>query len=267
MANYIQFKVRPIVKYWGGKIFFARLIIDLIPDSDVFVEPFAGGLNVLLNKCKYGTEVAGDLNVELIHLYETVRDHSSVFLDRLKDIPYSEEVFNQVLVARVVDDPVERALNFLIKHRMSRAGQGKDFSEDAEGRRNRSGFTPDLFESLSFTAYRLQGVEFYCGPAMDLIDKYDGPNTSFYLDPPYYPTTRQSSQVYEYEMTQFQHLLLLKRIVRCEGNVVISGYDNPVYSKELKEWEKYSFETANHSGQTDVKSRRTEVVWVRSRGF
>jgi DNA adenine methylase len=265
MANFIAFKVRPILKWFGGKNFLARRIIELILDSETYVEPFAGGLNVLLNKCKYGTEIVGDLNTELIHLYETVRDQSSVLLDHLKSIPYTEEVFKRALSAGISIDPVDRALNFLVKHRMSRAGIGKDFSKLSEDDDGSS--WSNLPEDLKFTAHRIQGVYFYNKAALELIDLYDGPNVSIYLDPPYYPATRQSPKIYKHEMTSFQHLLLLKRIVKCQGNVVISGYDNPVYNKELKDWEKYFFEVANHSAQTSIKSRRVEVVWVKSRGF
>jgi DNA adenine methylase len=120
-----------------------------------------------------------------------------------------------------------------------------------------------LDEDLKFTAHRLQGVEFYNEPALNLIDRYDGPNTSFYLDPPYYPSTRQSINTYEYEMTAFQHLILLKRIVKCQGHVIISGYDNPVYNKELAGWDKYYFETTINSSQDKIKSPRVEVVWVK----
>jgi DNA adenine methylase len=261
MANYIQFKVRPVVKWFGGKSFLARRIIELIPDSDVFVEPFAGGLNVLLNKCKYGKEIVGDLNTELIHLYETVRDHTLALLDRLKDIPYTEEIFKRALSAGISEDPVERALNFLIKHRMSRSGMGGDFSKLSEDDDGSS--WDNLPDDLKFTAHRLQGVEFYNRRALELIDLYDSPSTSFYLDPPYYPSTRTAPKVYEHEMTQFQHLLLLKRIVKCNGSVIISGYDNPVYNKELQGWEKYCFDIANQSAQTKVKSQRVEVLWVK----
>jgi DNA adenine methylase len=261
MANYINFKVRPVIRYFGGKSFLARRIIELIPDSSVYVEPFAGGLNVLLNKCKYGQEIVGDLNVELIHLYTTLRDYSSTLLDKLKDVPYSEEVFNRALAAGVVEDPVERALNFLIKHRMSRSGMGGDYSRLPEWWNN--GSWDYLHEDLKFTAHRLQGVSFYTCSALELIDLFDGPGTSFYLDPPYYPLTRESPEVYEHEMTSLQHLFLLKRILKCQGNVVISGYNNPAYNRELKDWERYSFEVANHSSQQKLKSRRVEVVWVK----
>lgn len=265
MANFIKFKVRPVVKYFGGKSFLARRIIELIPDSDVYVEPFAGGLNVLLNKCKYGTEIVGDLNTELIYLYETVRDYSPVLLDHLKYIPYTEETFKRALDAGVVEDPVYRALNFLVKHRMSRSGMGKDFSKLSEDDDGSS--WDNLPEDLKFTAHRLQGVSLHNSPALELIERYDGPNTSFYLDPPYYPSKRTTPKVYEHEMTPFQHLLLLKRIVKCKGNVAISGYDNVVYNKELQGWEKYEFQLANHSGQTEVKGRRVEVVWRKPEGF
>jgi DNA adenine methylase len=268
MASFINIKVRPITKWFGGKSFFARRIIELVPDSDIYVEPFAGGLNVLLNKCKYGTEIAGDLNPELIHLYETARDHSIEFLDRLKDIPYSEDVFKRALAAGIVEDPVDRALNFLIKHRMSSSGMGDYFSKisgkvSEQAKKSGWGY---LDTDLKFTAYRLQGVEFYNEPALNLIERYDGPNTSFYLDPPYYPSTRNSLNMYEYEMTALQHLFLLKRINKCKGNVVISGYDHPVYNKELAGWEKYFFETTVNSSQSKTKDSRVEVVWVKVRG-
>ena len=265
MSNYIEFKVRPVIKYFGGKSFLARRIIELIPDSDIYVEPFAGGLNVLLNKCKYGLEIVNDINPELIHLYETVRDNSSVLLDRLREIPYTEEVFKRALSIGVVDDPIERALNFLIKHRMSRSGMGDDFSKLSD--EEDSGSWDNLPDDLKFTAHRLKDVEFYNKPAMELIECYDVSRTSFYLDPPYYPSTRTAPKVYEYEMTPLQHLLLLRRIRTCCGNVIISGYDHPIYNRELKGWEKYSFEVSNHSAQTKVKSKRVEVVWVKSRGL
>jgi len=265
MANFISFKVRPVLKYFGGKSFLARRIIDLIPDSNIFIEPYAGGLNVLLNKCKYGIEVAGDVNIELIHLYETVRDNSVELLSCLREIPYTEEVFKRALAAGLAEDPVDRALNFLIKHRLSRSGMGEDFSKLSDEEDTES--WDHLPEDLEFTAHRLQGVIFFNKPALELIDLYDSVDTSFYLDPPYYPTTRTSPKVYKHEMTQFQHLLLLKRIVKCKGNVIISGYDNPVYNQELRGWEKYCFETANHSAQTEVKSKRVEVVWVKPPRF
>jgi DNA adenine methylase len=38
------------LKWWGGKHYLARKIIDLMPRHLHYVEPYAGGLAVLLEK-------------------------------------------------------------------------------------------------------------------------------------------------------------------------------------------------------------------------
>jgi DNA adenine methylase len=261
VANCIKFKVRPLLKWLGGKNHLARRIIELIPDSSIYVEPFAGGLNVLLNKCKCDVEIVGDLNTELIHLYETLRDHSCVLLDRIKDISFTEDVFKRALSIGVVEDPMERALNFLIKHRMSFAGVGAGFANPTKEDLDAWNYLP---QDLKFTAHRIQEVEFYAEPALNLIDRYDGPSTSFYLDPPYYPSTWVGS-LYEHEMTAFQHLILLRRIKKCQGHVIISGYDNLTYDRELQGWDKYIFDAVSLTSK--VRSSRTEVAWVKPLKF
>lgn len=259
MANYINKKVRSAVKWFGGKGPLARRIVELLPDLPIYVECFAGGLSVLLNKCQCDTEIVGDLNVELIHLYKTIQTDSQVLLKKLAGIPYSEEVFLRARDARDVQDPVDRALNFLIKCRMSRVGMGDDFSKAGED----TDFWDYLPKDLEFTAHRLKDVRFYNKPALELIDEFDSPDTCFYLDPPYYPATRESPNVYTHEMTRMQHMYFLKRIVKCRGAVVLSGYDNPAYNKELADWDKYLFEVANRSSQEAVQSRRVEVLWIK----
>jgi hypothetical protein len=44
--------------------------------------------------------------------------------------------------------------------------------------------------------------------------------------------------------------------------VVLSGYHNPLYDHVLREWERHEFDRPNDSGQTKVKTRRTEVLWL-----
>jgi DNA adenine methylase len=54
--------MRPAVKRHGGKHYLARRIIARLPGHRAYVEPFAGGLSVLINKRPCPIEVAGDLH-------------------------------------------------------------------------------------------------------------------------------------------------------------------------------------------------------------
>src|SRR5262249_53588545 len=57
---------RPAVKWHGGKHYLARRILARLPAHRRYVEPFAGGLSVLLNKRPASVEVAADLHPGLI---------------------------------------------------------------------------------------------------------------------------------------------------------------------------------------------------------
>ena len=58
-------EIPPLVKTHGGKWYLARRIINCFPSHRTYVEPFTGGLSVLLNKPRVADEVASDLNDSL----------------------------------------------------------------------------------------------------------------------------------------------------------------------------------------------------------
>jgi DNA adenine methylase len=69
------------VKTHGGKWYLARKIIERLPGHRVFVEPFAGGLSVLLNKPPAAVEVASDRDERLIGFYRVLRGRTDEFLE------------------------------------------------------------------------------------------------------------------------------------------------------------------------------------------
>lgn len=77
-----------------------------------------------------------------------------------------------------------------------------------------------------------------------------------YVDPPYVPETRRRSRVYRCDYTDDDHLRLLRCLVSLPCNVMLSGYDNELYNRELAGWRKISFPAKTH---VDV---REEVVWM-----
>ncbi|MFA5670505.1 MAG: hypothetical protein WC967_14795 [Balneolaceae bacterium] len=74
--------------------------------------------------------------------------------------------------------------------------------------------------------------------------------TLIYLDPPYPKNSRsEQKDIYKYEMTDQQHIELLKELNRVSElgvMIVISTYDNPIYQEHLKGWNKHSYKTSIH---------------------
>jgi DNA adenine methylase len=261
-------KLRPALKTHGGKAYLARRIVRRLPDHRIYVEPYAGGLSVLLNKPAASLEVAGDIDPDLTGFYRILTSRTEELLERIADLDYSLETFQQACDPS--DDPLESAVRFLVRHRFSRGGLGRTF---AWSERLRGGRPGDLNawetfkELLPRIASRLIPVRWRTGEALEVIREFDRPETLFYLDPPYVHETRTAKRAYDaYEMTLEDHGRLLETIRQVRGRVAISGYGNPLYDQALEGWDRHTFEMPNHSGQGRSKNRRTEVLWVKSRG-
>ena len=177
----------------------------------MYVEVFGGGGSVLLNKERSVREVLNDANGNLINLYRVVREHPDELKDRLLYVLHSREDFkiaqrrleeatgrcfpvlpqqdgnssdSQGKLAEKkpeVSSPVLRAADFYQVVRQSYAGNGKQFSPVA-----RSMWAG--FPAIDRVAGRLQGVTLEKEDFGVIFQRYDSPNTHFYIDPPYFFT-------------------------------------------------------------------------------
>jgi DNA adenine methylase len=265
MVAFATPKLRPAVKWHGGKSYLARRFLPLLPDHRVYCEPFAGGLNLLLNKSAAPVEIAGDLDSGLVGLYRALKDRPEEFLTRVGRVAYTRANFAWSIEPGD-GDPLEDAVRFLVRRRFSRGGHGKDF---AWSERLRGGQPGDkngwdtIRRELPGIVARLAHVELRCQDGIELIRETDGPGVLFYLDPPYLHETRTDRDAYGHEMSDDDHALLIDVIVRCRGAVAISGYHSPLYDRALSRWERAEWKMPNHSGQGREKNPRTEVLWIR----
>jgi DNA adenine methylase len=95
-----------------------------------------------------------------------------------------------------------------------------------------------------------------------VFDKYAAQTTLFYCDPPYVHSTRVGDKdQYAHEMSDEDHRRFLDRILEVEGRVMVSGYDNKLYSEALKHWKRYEFAAVCSISPAKKKPARTEVVW------
>ena len=106
------------------------------------------------------------------------------------------------------------------------------------------------------SAERLKNAQIERLDAIELIRRYDTPDVFIYLDPPYLPGIRKS-HLYKQEMTEEQHVELLKEIKEHPARIMISGYENDLYNSMLSGWEKKQKKTTAEKG-----IRRTETIWM-----
>lgn len=212
-------KLRPALKTHGGKSYLARRIVELFPPHRVYVEPFAGGLSVLLNKPRSAREVAGDLDAELMDFYRVLTKSTAELIDALGPLPYDRDTWMAIRASRP-DDELGRAVRTLVVNRWSRGGLGGDFAWSGRLRGGRPGDLngwETIQAELPRIAERLRGVELHRGDAVPLIREHDAPGTLFYCDPPYLHATRTARSAYRHELTEADHRRQLGVLCECRG--------------------------------------------------
>jgi DNA adenine methylase len=260
----------PPLKWHGGKHYLARRIVAMMPPHTHYVEPFAGGLSVLLAKDPEGvSEVVNDLDGDLTNFWRVLQRDETFerFKRTLEAVPFSEVEWRD---ADLTDpDPVRRAVAFFVRCRQSLAGRMDSFaplsrSRTRRGMNEQASAWVNAVDGLAAVHARLRRVAVLCRSAEDVIRQQDGPGTLFYLDPPYVPATRTAPKVYAHEMTLEQHGRLLQRLSRIEGKFLLSGYDHWLYQAAAERWgwHRHEFDMPNNAAGGDTKKRMVECVWT-----
>lgn len=99
--------------------------------------------------------------------------------------------------------------------------------------------------------------ELVCADAVQYLDgiKVDT-QTLIYADPPYVCATRKRSRVYRFDYTDADHKQLIECLRSKSCMVMVSGYDNELYTRALRGWHQSIFRAKTHTGV------REESVWI-----
>ncbi|MFT4191889.1 MAG: DNA adenine methylase [Comamonas sp.] len=256
---------RALLRYFGGKWAIAPWVMAHFPAHRVYVEPFGGAASVLLRKPRSCIEVYNDLDEEIAGIFRLVQDPVTcqALIRRLRRTPYSRREFE--LAFQPSSDPIIRAQRAITRayqafHHESLFNLKKTSFADA---RHRTGIHAKSHEwasyprSLVSIARRLQGVIIECRPATEIIKAQDTPDTLFFVDPPYMPSTRTQSG-YRHEMTEAEHVALLNQLKTIKGLVVLAGYPSDLYDSALSDWRRVE---RPHRAAGSTRTR-TEVLWI-----
>jgi DNA adenine methylase len=257
--------VKPPVPYFGSKARVADWIVSLLPDHDHYVEPYAGGLSVLLAKPPARMETVSDLDGELMTFWRVLRDRPTELIRACALTPHSRAELAATW------DPTTDELE-LARRIWSRLAQGRSgtlrntgwrhYIDPAGSVTSMPGYLDAYVDRLAAAAERLHSVSLEALPALDLITRYGArPGVLLYVDPPYLGTTRGWGNNYRCEMrTETEHRDLAAALTGCRAAVVLSGYHSLLYDELYAGWHRYERPTMTGNATTD--RARTEVLWA-----
>ena len=214
--------------YYGGKQKLVKRILPLIPEHNLYCEPFVGGGAVFWAKKPSRVEVINDTNRELINFYEIIQNS---FVDLEKKIRISlhsrslhrdaEAIYNNPHLFSKTDRAwavwVLAAQSF---SSMLDGSWGYDIKRNTTSKKihnKRESFTEDY-------AIRLQNVQIESTDALRIITSRDRPSSFFYCDPPYYNS--DCAHYDGYSIEDFE--MLLSKLSNIEGKFLLSSYPSDI---------------------------------------
>jgi DNA adenine methylase len=177
----------PIVPWPGGKRRLLKQLLSDIPEHSSYVEVFGGGAALLLAKAPAPAEVLNDIHGELVRLYRCVQHHLDELVRQFRWALASREMFRWAQMQRpeTLTD-IQRAARFYYLQKLAFGGKvaGQSFgtSTTQPPRLN----LLRIEEDLSQAHLRLARVTVENLSWRECIARYDGPETLFFLDPPYW---------------------------------------------------------------------------------
>ena len=259
-------RLRSPIKWFGGKGNFVGKLLPLIPPHSCYVEVFGGSGTLLFAKEMSKVEVLNDLDSDLVNFYRVF--HNPEMFKRLqwkcRYTLYSRELYLEFQNTwKTEQDPVERVHKWFFLVRMAFSSFFGKTGVAFAHQRNCAKQLSTAVDNFEEVFDRLRHVQIENESWEIMFDRYDSPNTFFYLDPPYVSSTRKGGG-YVHEMTASDHERLIERLKHVQGMVLLSGYANPIYDK--LDWNKQDFETFCFSAQWSVVGEasslsRTESLW------
>jgi len=293
---------RPVLRFHGGKYRLASWVIARLPPHKIYVEPYCGAASVLLAKPRSFGEVINDLDGDVVGLFAVLRHpEAAAELARLVRLtPFSRREFESAFLPPPKGDAIEAARRLLVRSWMGFSTNGAGAKSPRigfNGRINRdgkhkghgqgvrppdalavnTGFRAIAYNSSTTPAHdwarwpdvieavtrRLAGVVLENRPALQVIRNLDGPDSLFYLDPPYVKSTRSDGRDdYRHEMTDDDHAQLAEVLHGIQGMAAVSGYDGPLYDGLYGDWHRFS-----KAVFADRARPRRECLWLNPRAW
>jgi DNA adenine methylase len=241
--------------YIGGKNRLATKIISLLPDHTTYVEPFAGGAQVLFHKPPSNVEVLNDLDFDVVNFFRVCQWHYEELVRYLRFCLVSRKLHELHLAtnpAALTD--IQRAGRFFYLQKNSFGGLILK-QKYHYGVTQPSNYNPERIPEILEQAHRrLQRVQIESLPYEQVLSKYDRPTTFFYLDPPYW-----QRKLYKFNFSEADFRGLEQRLRALKGKFILSLDDRTEVRQLLSGFRMQTVDLA-YTAKRDTRSRHKELL-------
>ena len=252
-----------LLRYPGSKWRLAPTIVSHFGEHVHYVEPYFGSGAVFFTKPPSWHELLNDANGRVVSFWRTLRDRTDELCWALETTPWSRDEYN--VSDEPSDDPVEDARRFVVRAWQSHASDlSKKTGWKARGSSQRAAGMSQRWRKLPAqlraVADRLADAEIEHRDALEVIARFNTPDTLIYADPPYLMGTRTQS-LYGVEVDDDHHARLLELLRAHRGPAVVSGYASDMYGSALADWQRVVVKAP----AAEKGAMREEVMWVKGR--
>jgi len=196
LAEQAQTKIRPFLKWLGGKYLLTERISAALPPGTQLVEPFVGSGAVFLNT-NFKSYLLNDANQDLINLYQILQKEGQRFIEECRAF-FIKKFNSEKHYYRLRDqfneslDPTLRSALFLYLNRhgyngLCRYNMGKREFNVPFGRYAKPYF-PEIEMQLFYEKATQGQVRFVCEDFTKTLQRAKK-GSVVYCDPPYVPLT------------------------------------------------------------------------------
>ena len=246
--------MRPILARVGGKYILKEIIINRIPNHDIYIEPFLGSGAIFFNKEKARISILNDIDKLT---YETFLYLKTVDPDEeFEPCNAVKEEMEYYANNKKLDSVINRLYRNLLIHQSTFCSRALGRKIDGKYLLYPSKGCPDLKikTRLKKSQEKLKDTLILNEDYKYILKKFDGKNSFFYLDPPY----ENCKRLYENEKFNFEELRdVLKEV---KGKFLLS-INSSEYIKELfKEFFIEEIDAKSYGTYTIGKKDRKELL-------
>lgn len=238
-------------RYAGGKYYARKLIIDHIPQHDIYIEPFSGGASIFFAKTKVRSNHLNDFDAELINTLRHIRDYPNELINALAGEKALKERHAYFKNEFEPQNDLERAKRWYYLNRTSYSGI-MNMKNCYWGYGEKYSMRPENWgRNILRTSSKLQGVELTRLDFEEVIN--NAPDNSFlFIDPPYY--NADQDKFYQCFFKLEDHIRLRKVLFENKDRLkFMLTYDN---SQEV--WDLYDWATEIHEKEWNYAISRTD---------